>query len=171
MGGAIELRTRDDVATQFGDIERCVIDRRLPRAHAQGLQSSFQRRDAPLQHGSGRIADAAVAISLGFQIEQRRSMVGAIERIGYRLINRDSHGLRRRIDFVAAVNSDRFPSHVITWRFGPTGRSVCELIHFAHYPLDVRLGGPKTSNARPENRGAAAELDFRHPRDLALMEI
>src|SRR5437764_9863069 len=41
-------------------------------------------------------------------------MVGAVERIRRSLVDRDRHGLRRRIDFVAAVNSDSFPSHVLT---------------------------------------------------------
>ena len=66
-----------------------VVDRRLPGADAQGFQSAFERGDAPLQHRRGRIADAAVAKSFCFEIEQRRPVVGAIEGIRDGLIDRE----------------------------------------------------------------------------------
>ena len=97
-----------------GEVEHRIIDRRLPGAHAQGVETALERGDTPLEHRGGRVADAAVAKALDFEIEQGRAVVGAVERIRDRLINRDSHGLRRRIVFVAAVNGDRLSSHLFT---------------------------------------------------------
>ena len=113
VGGAVELRHRNDVAPHLGDVEHRVIERRLPRTHAQRVHSAFERGDAPLQHRRGRVADTAVSKSLDFEIEQGCSMVGAVECIGNGLIDRDRHGLRRRIDVVAAVNGDCLTSHLI----------------------------------------------------------
>ena len=111
---AVQLRDRDDVAAELGDVERRIIDRRLPRAHAQRFQAALERRDPPLQHRRGRVADPAVAIPLDLEIEEGRPMVGAVERIRDGLIDRDRHGLRRRIDLIAAVNRDRLASHGLT---------------------------------------------------------
>src|SRR5439155_17479894 len=92
-----------------------------------------------------------------------RPMVGAVEGIRDGLIDRDGHGLRRRVDVVAAVNGYRLASHV--W-FPP----LREPAHLAHHPLDVRLGRPETGDARPHDRGARAEPDLRHPRGPALAD-
>src|SRR5206468_1152067 len=80
----------------------------------QRVESSLEGGDAPLQHGGRRIADAGVAVSFDFEIEQRSSMVGAVERIGDRLVDRHRNGLGRRIDLVAAVNGNRFAFHAVT---------------------------------------------------------
>ena len=37
VGGAVELRNRDDVGAQSGDVEHRIIERRLPGSDAQGL--------------------------------------------------------------------------------------------------------------------------------------
>ena len=63
VGGAVELRHRNDVAAHLGEIEHRVIERRLAGAHAQRVEAAFERGDAALQHGGGRIADAAIADS------------------------------------------------------------------------------------------------------------
>src|SRR5437763_12726587 len=90
-----------------------IIMRTIPRTVAQGLTPSLERGHAPFKHCSGGVADSAVTISLGFEIKQRRSMVGAVECIRDRLIDRNRHGLGRRIDFVAAVNGNRLLAHVV----------------------------------------------------------
>ena len=63
---AVELRHRDDVAAQSSEVEDRIVQRGLAGADAQRLDAAFERGDAPLEHGDGRIADAAVAIAVGF---------------------------------------------------------------------------------------------------------
>src|SRR5215510_9349499 len=46
-----------------------------------------------------------------------------------------------------------------------------ERAHLAHDLFDVARCGPETRDTRPYHRHAVAEADFRHPRDLALVEI
>jgi hypothetical protein len=65
----------------------------------------------PLQHIGGGVADAAVAVAVGFEIEQRRAMLRTVECIGDGLIDRDRDGLRRGFGLVAAVNSDGLAFH------------------------------------------------------------
>jgi len=116
VGGAVELGHRDDVAPQLADVERGIVERRLPAAHAQRVHAALQGRHAPLQHRGRRIADPAVAKTVDLEIEEGGAVIGAVERIGDGLIDRDRHRLRRRIDFVAAVNGDRRVFHVFTSR-------------------------------------------------------
>jgi hypothetical protein len=111
MGGPIELRHRHDVAAAFGDVEQSIVQRSLTGAHAQRLDAALQRGDAALQHVGGGVADAAVAIALDFEIEQRRAMLRTVERIGDGLIDRHRDGLRRGFRLVSAVNSDGLAFH------------------------------------------------------------
>src|SRR2546421_10427878 len=55
-------------------------------------------------------------------------------------------------------------------RPSPTLIRLDEPTHLAHHPLDVRLGGPETRDARPQDWSSVAEPDFRHPRDLLRIE-
>ena len=89
---AVELRHRHDVAAHVGDVEDRVVERRLAGADAQRLDAAFERGDAPLQHGGGRIADAAVAIAFDFEIEQSGAVIGAVELVGDGLIDRNRDG-------------------------------------------------------------------------------
>ena len=125
VGGPVELRDRDEVAAEFSDVEHRIVQRRLPRAHAQGLQPALEGRDPPLQHRVRRVADAAVAKSLDLEVEQGCSVVGAVERVRDGLIDRDGYGLRRRVDLVAAVNGDRLAFHVVT----SMSRSISRTTH------------------------------------------
>ena len=109
--GAVELRDRNDVAAHLGEIEHRVIQRRLPRTHAQRLKPALKRGDAALEHCGGRIADAAVAIALGFEIEQSGAVIGAVELVGHGLIDRDRDGPGGRISFVTAVDGHRIAFH------------------------------------------------------------
>ena len=111
VGGAVELRHRNDVAAHLGEIEHGVIERRLPGAHAQRVDAAFQRGDAALEHVGGRIADAAIAEALGFEIEQGGAVIGAVELVGHGLIDRHRDGLGGRIGLVAAVDGHRFAFH------------------------------------------------------------
>ncbi len=113
IGRAVKLRHRDDVAAERGKIEHRVIERRLPGGNAQRLDAAFECSDAAFEHRGRRIADPAVAVALGFEIEQRGAVISAVEFVGHRLIDRYRDGLRRRIGFVAAVNGHRLVLHVV----------------------------------------------------------
>ena len=68
VGRAVELRHRDDVAADLGEIEHRIVQRRLTGADAQRGDAAFKRGHAPLEHGGGRIADPGVAIALDFRL-------------------------------------------------------------------------------------------------------
>ncbi len=110
---AVELRHRHEVAAQTADIDRRVVQRGLSAAHAQRVDPAFEGGDAPLEHRVGRVADTTVAEALGFEIEERRSVVRAVEGVRDGLIDGDGHGLCCRIDLVAAVNGDRVGFHAL----------------------------------------------------------
>ena len=93
------------------EVEHRVVHRGLAGGHAHRLHSAFERGHAPLQHGSGRIADARVAVALGFQIEERRGVFGAVECVGHGLVDGHRNGLRRRVGLVTGVNGDCFAFH------------------------------------------------------------
>ena len=83
--------------------EHRTVQRRSPAAHAECFQPPFERGNAPLQHVTGRIGDAAAAVSLDLEIEERCSVRGAVECVGYCLIDRNGNGLRG-FDFIAGVD-------------------------------------------------------------------
>ena len=114
VSSAVKLRDRYDIGTEFDQVRDRVVDRRLPAAGAERLHSAFERRHAAFQHRGGRISDTGVAKTFGFEIEQRRSVVGAIERIGRGLINGHGHGFGGRVDLIATVNGHGFSFHAVS---------------------------------------------------------
>src|SRR5450631_4126509 len=111
MRGAVELRRRNNVAAAIGERENGVIERRLPRRCAERRDPAFEQGYALLQNIDGRIADAAVAISLGFEVEQSRAMIGAVEFVGDVLMDRHSDRFGRGIAGKAAVNRKGLVAH------------------------------------------------------------
>ena len=111
IGRAVKLRHRNDVGAHRGEIEHRVVQRRLAGADAQRVDAAFEQGNAPFEHRDRRIADPAVAIALGFEIEQRGAVIGAVELVGHGLIDRHRDGFGRRIGFVAAVNGQCFVFH------------------------------------------------------------
>ncbi len=111
VGRAVELRHRHDVAAHLRDVQRRIVNCGLPRGDAQGFDSAFEFGDALLEHVGGRVADSAVPITRHFEVEQRGAVLGAVERVRGRLINRHGDGFRRRVRVEASVNCDGFPLH------------------------------------------------------------
>ena len=109
--GAVELRHGDDVAAHRREVEHGVVQRRLPGTHAQRLDAAFERGDAALEHGGRRVADAAVAVTLGFEIEQGGAVIGAVELVGDGLVDRDRDRPGRRFGLVTAVDGHRVAFH------------------------------------------------------------
>ena len=120
MGGAVKLRNGNDIPAILGEVQHRVVQRGLTRAHAKRFQSSFQGGDATLEYCISRIADAAIAVSFDLEIEERRSVLGAVECIRDGLIDRDGHRPRRGVDFIAAVDGDRFVPHPTNLIYFPT---------------------------------------------------
>ena len=111
MRRAVELRHGDDVAAVVGDIGESVVQGRLACGDGERADAALEFGDAPFQNVRRRIADPAVAEALGLQIEEGGGVIGAVERIGGRLVDRNGDGFRRRFDLVAAVNGDRLRTH------------------------------------------------------------
>lgn len=109
--GAVELRHGNDIAAVIGDVDEGEMQCGLAGCNRERADAAFELTDALLQHRAGRIGDAAVTISLGLEIEQRRAMIGAVEGIGCCLVDRHGHRVRGGFGFVAGVNSDRLVAH------------------------------------------------------------
>src|SRR5436190_12517857 len=84
---------------------------RLARAHAQGLEPAFHGGDAPLEHFISRITDARVTEAFDLQVEQRRRMLGALELVRRRLIDRYRGRWRTAVGRVAVMKRNSFPTH------------------------------------------------------------
>ncbi len=121
VGGAVELRHRDDIAAHAGDIEHRIVQRRLPGGYAQRFDAAFERGDATFQDLGGRIADARIAVAFDLEVEQSCAMVGAVEFISDGLVDRHRDGFRRRIGVVAAVHGHRFSFHIVPPRIPNAG--------------------------------------------------
>src|SRR3954463_15147786 len=111
VGGAIELRRGDDVLSGLRDIGEGGIRRRRAGGGADPAGRAFQRRHPRLQHGHRRVGDAAVAIALLFEIEQRGAMIGGVELISRRLIDRHRHRPGRGVGFKTGMQGERFVAH------------------------------------------------------------
>ena len=108
---AVELRRRDDVVAHAGEVQHRVVHRGLTCSHAHRLQSTFERCHAALQHGSRGIGDTRVAVALGFQVEERRGVFGAVERVGHGLVDGYRNRAHSGVGLVTRVNGDCFAFH------------------------------------------------------------
>jgi hypothetical protein len=64
----------------------------MPLATASAPVAPFERGHPLLEHGGGRVADARVDVAVLLQLEKLRGLIGAVEDVGGRLVNR--HGAR-----------------------------------------------------------------------------
>src|SRR5208282_1652766 len=100
----VKLRNRYDISAWSGEVENSKVQCRLSAADTECFDPAFQRCDAPLKHIIGRVTYATVPITFSFEIKERRSVLGAVERVCDGLIDRDGHGLAGRLDFVSAMD-------------------------------------------------------------------
>jgi hypothetical protein len=117
MRGSIELWNRDDIGTEPGQVLHRIVEGRLPGRDAQRVDAPLECGDAALQYVRGRIGDAAVAIAFDLEIEKGRAVLGAVEREGHGLIDRDRHGFRRGVTIITAVNRDGLALHDLARNF------------------------------------------------------
>src|SRR5690625_2407695 len=76
---SIQLAGTDNVVASGGDALNGVGNGRHTRSHPQGGNSTFHRRNARFQHGSGGVHDASINIALDLQVEQIRPVLGIVK--------------------------------------------------------------------------------------------
>jgi hypothetical protein len=116
VGAAVQRAGGDDVVTLLGDGEDGVGDGRLAGGQRQPGDAALECRDALFQHIRGRIHDPGVDVALDLEVEQVRTVLGAVEGVGRGLVDRHGHGLGDRIRGVAGVDGERFEFHGFSCR-------------------------------------------------------
>ena len=118
VGRAVELRNGDNVAAGVGKVDKGIMQRRLSGRNRERADAALEIGHALFEYCRGWIGDPAVAISFGFEIEQSCAVIGAIEGIGDRLVDRNRNRFGYRIGVVAGVNGDGFVAHCppLRWR-------------------------------------------------------
>ena len=111
MRRAVKLRHRDNVAANVGEIDDRKMQCGLAACDRERADAALEFGDALFENGGGRIGDPAVTIALGFQVEERGAMVGAVERVRRCLIDRNGDRFGGRIRLVAGVNGNRLAAH------------------------------------------------------------
>ncbi len=79
--------------------------RRMSRTDGERRNPAFQRRDALLQHVVGRVHDARIDVAEFLEAEQVSGVIGVVEDVGRRLIDRCRAGVRGGIGLGARVNA------------------------------------------------------------------
>ncbi len=87
-GAAIERGGGDDVAALPHQRDDGEVERRLAARRADRADAAFERGDALLQHGDGRVADARIDEAGLLEVEQRGGVVAVLEDEARRLIDR-----------------------------------------------------------------------------------
>src|SRR5580704_14721341 len=108
MRRPVQLWDGDNIFADAGKVEDRVVERGLSAGYAERADPAFERGDAAFEYVAGWVADPAVAVALDFQVEQRRAMFRAVERVRNRLIDRNGDRLGRRIGFIATVDGNGF---------------------------------------------------------------
>jgi len=83
----------------------------LTRADGQGFDSAFEQRDSPLEHRVGWVANSAIAVAVGLQIEECGGMFRTIEFVGDGLIDRHGNSASVAIYGATAMYCNRLRVH------------------------------------------------------------
>ena len=106
VGAAVERRDRDDVVAGAREVEHRVGDGGLAGGRGAGGEPALERRDALLEDVPGRVHDARVDVARHLEREQVGGVLGVVELVRRRLVDRDGPRLRRRVGRLAAVKGD-----------------------------------------------------------------
>ena len=107
VGAPVERRQRDDVVARARHVEHRVGHRGLPRGrHARG-DAALERGDALLQHVPRRVHDARVDVARYPQAEQVLGVLGVVEGVADRLVDRHRAGVGGRVGRLAGVQGER----------------------------------------------------------------
>ena len=86
---SVELRHGYDVAAGVGQIDQSEMQRRLSGGDRERSDAAFEFGDAFFKNGGRRIGDPAVAVTFGLEVEQRSTVIGAVEGVGDGLVDRN----------------------------------------------------------------------------------
>ena len=110
VGAAIELGHRDDVVPCAGDVEHRVGDGGLAGGGHDRADAALELGEALLEHVPGRVHDPRVDVPGNLQREQIGGVLGVVEDVGARLVDRDRAGFRGGVGGLAPVQGDRLGS-------------------------------------------------------------
>jgi hypothetical protein len=92
LAAAVQRGAGHDVAARAHQRGNGQVQRGLAAGRGNGADAAFERGHALLQHGVGRVADAAVDMAGALQVEQRGRVVAGLEH--ERGAQVDGHGAR-----------------------------------------------------------------------------
>ena len=115
LEGVIELVDRAAIELLRGDEFVARLHQAMKRQHLRGVtggdrkprSAAFERGDAFLEHGSGRVADARIDVAEGLQPKQRCGVIDAFEHVRRGLIDRCRACARCRIGLRAGMDGQR----------------------------------------------------------------
>jgi hypothetical protein len=134
-GAAVQMRGGDDLITRRKERHQRDELRRHAAGDGERAGRAFKRGHAFLEDGRGRVADARVDVAVLLQLEKLRGLVGVVEDVGGRLVNR--HGPRAgvRVGNVAGVDH---PGLKTKFARGGTVRHPGTLSQAARHPSKMR---------------------------------
>ena len=104
VGAAVEPRTRHDVVAGVGEVEDREVLCGLTGRQEQRRDAAFQRRDALLDDVLRRVHDPGVDVAGLGKAEQRGGVLGAVERVGRGLVDRQRPRVGRDVRRLAGVD-------------------------------------------------------------------
>ena len=116
-GAAVEVGRADEIVAGVADVLHREQRGRLARGQRQRRDAAFERGDALLQHGLRRVHDAGVDVAELLEREQVGGMLGRIELVGRRLIDRHRDRVGRRIGAIAGMQHDGFSVRTGRWHW------------------------------------------------------
>ena len=111
VGAAVERRGRDDVVAGLGDGEDGVGDCGHAGGQCQRADAALDRRDALLEHILGWVHDPGVDVARDLEVEEVGTVLGVVEGVRGRLVNRYGDGLGGCFRAVAGVQGEGFEFH------------------------------------------------------------
>ena len=108
VGAAVDLANGDDVVAGLGDVEDRVGDGSLAGCDCDGADAAFEVGQALFEHARSRVHDPRVDVAGNCQREEIGRVLGVIEDVGGRLVDRDGARVGRRIWLLASVEGDCF---------------------------------------------------------------
>jgi hypothetical protein len=105
---AVELRGRDDVVALLEDVEERHHLGRLPRGGRHRRAPALDRGHALLEDRGRRIRKPRVDVAERLQVEEARGVVGVVEDVRRRLVERNGARAGLRVGNLARVQAQRF---------------------------------------------------------------
>ena len=105
---AVQRGAGDDVVAGAGQIEDRERLGRLAGRHAERPDATLEGGDALLEDVGGRVHDPGVDVAELLQPEEPGGVVGVVEDVARRGVDRDGAGLGRGVDALAGVDGEGF---------------------------------------------------------------